>query len=131
MSTAVVPDVEYAVKKWTQTALPSVGGRVFFAVPAGTPTFPLAVCSLVGGTTDYVAGVEFPRVSWRIWGRTKKEASDGRRELVTALQRIDGDLLDVGCWCSEANTIVSLWLPDDEAKLASYVVDSTLVCYPV
>lgn len=131
MSTAVVPDVEYAVKKWTQTAVPSVSGRVFFAVPAGTPTFPLAVCSLVGGTTDYVAGVEFPRVSWRIWGRTKKEASDGRRELVTALQRIDGTLLDEGCWCSEANTIVSLWLPDDEAKLASYVVDATLVCYPV
>lgn len=131
MSTAVVPDVEYAVKKWTQTAVPSVAGRVFFAVPAGTPTFPLGAVSLVGGTVDYVAGVEFPRVSWRVWGRTKKEASDGRRELVTALQRIDGVLLDEGCWCAEANTIVSLWLPDDEAKLASYVVDATLVCYAV
>jgi hypothetical protein len=130
VSTAVVPDVEYAVKKWTQTAVPSVGGRVFFAVPAGTPTFPLVVCSLVGGTTDDVAGVEFPRMSWRIWGRTKKEASDGRRELVTALQRIQGELLDATTWCSSADTIVSLWLPDDEAKLASYAVDATLVVTP-
>jgi hypothetical protein len=131
MTTATVPDVEYAAKKWTQTAVPSVAGRVFFAVPAGTPTLPLVTVALVGGDADTVAGIDFPRLSWRIWGRTKKEASDGRRELVTALQRLEGDLLDVGCWCAEANTIVSLWLPDDEAKLASYVVDATLVCYPV
>jgi hypothetical protein len=131
MTAPTVPDVEYAVKKWTQTAVPSVGGRVFFAVPAGTPTFPLAVCSLVGGTTDTVAAVEFPRVSWRVWGRTKKEASDARRELVTALQRIQGVALDEVTWCAEANTIVSLWLPDDEAKLASYVVDATLAVYPI
>ena len=131
MSTATVPDVEYAVKKWTQTAVPSLGGRVFFAVPAGTPTFPLGVCSLVGGSMDTVAGVEFPRVSWRLWGRTKKEASDARRELVTALQQINGVLLDEVTFCHEANTIVSLWLPDDEAKLASYAVDATLVVRPV
>lgn len=126
-----IPDVEYAAKKWTQTAVPSVSGRVFFAVPAGTPTLPLVALSLVGGTTDTVAGIEYPRLSWRVWGRTKKEASDGRRELVTALQRIQGVLLDEGCWCAEANTIVSLWLPDDEAKLASYVIDATLVVYSV
>jgi hypothetical protein len=134
-----IPDVEYAAKKWTQTAVPSVSGRVFFAVPASrvidgqviAPTMPLVALSLVGGTTDTVAGIEYPRLSWRVWGRTKKEASDGRRELITALQRIQGVLLDEGCWCSEANTIVSLWLPDDEAKLASYVVDATLVVYSV
>ena len=125
--TQEIPDVEYALKKWAQTALPSLGGRVFFAVPAGTPALPLATVALVGGTVDDGAAIEYPRVSFRIWANSKKDASDGRRYLITALRALAGDQLDADTFCYGATDIVSLWLPDDEAKLASYVVDCTLI----
>lgn len=109
----MIPDSEDDARTWARSAIPSVGGRVFFGFPAGTPTLPLITVSRISGPSDSSVPLDYPRLTWSVWGKTKKEAADVWRELVDAL-RVHG-----------AFDIFSVWLPDDEAKLARYVVDAS------
>ena len=124
-----IPDTEDAARTWARTAVPYFGGRVFFGVPAGTPTLPLATVARVSGPTDPGPAVDYPRLTWQVWGRNKKDAADGMRALISALRGINrssGVALNPTTWCYEVYDIFTTWQPDDEAQLARYVVDVTL-----
>lgn len=123
------PDIEYAAKKWAQTdplLTPLVAGRVFFAFPAGTPTYPLLTVAIISGTFDAGVPVALPRLTFDCWGQTKQQASDLRRALTTALRSLDNVALTPDVHCYETTDIFYTWQPDNEAKLARYVVDATL-----
>ena len=49
------------------------------------------------------------------------------RELVDKLRQIRGVHLDPTTWRDEVVDIFTTWQPDNEAKLARYVVDATMV----
>ena len=122
------PDVEYAAKQWAQAdALlsPLLAGRVFFAFPAGAATLPLLTVAIVSGTFDPAVPVAYPRLTFDCWGRTKKEASDLRRALTTALRDLDNVAMTADVYCYGVDDIFIAWQPDNEAKLARYVVDAT------
>ena len=126
------PDIEHAAKVWAQgDALlsPLVAGRVFFAFPAGTPTLPLMTLAIITGGFDPSTPIAYPRLTFDCWGRTKKEASDLRRALTTALRRLDNRAMTSDVHCFGVDDIFYTWQPDNEAKLARYVVDATFKVY--
>ena len=100
---------------------------MFYGVPAGTPVLPLVTITELVTTVDKVAPVERVRLSHQCWGRNKAEAAAVRRELVSLLQSIQGVRLDATTFCHYVTDISSSWVPDDEAKLARYVIDATYV----
>lgn len=122
------PDTEAAVRTWAR-AEPSLsallGGRVFFAFPAGEPALPLLTLSQVSGGFDPTTPVAFPRLTFDCWGRTKQEAATLRWTLVTALRRFSGVNLTPDVHCYGVDDIFVAWQPDNEARLARYVVDAT------
>lgn len=130
MTEVLIPDTEEAVRSWARghaLLSPLLAGRVFFGFPAGAATLPLVVLTRVAGTTDEEAAVDYPRISFSVWGRNKKDAADTMRALVGALRSARGVQLDADTYCYDVTDIVTLWLPDDEAKLARYVVDCTFI----
>jgi hypothetical protein len=121
------PDTEAAVKAAAKTALPVLAGRVFYSVPEGTPALPLLTVALIsGGPDNGEAPLDRPRLTFSCWGKTKLEASDLYRDLVTWLRRLDSVQLDSSTFCYGVTDIFATWQPDDEARLARYVVDATL-----
>ncbi len=125
-----IPDTEDAARTWARAALPTFSGRVFFGFPAGTPALPLLTVARVSGSTDPGPAIDYPRLTWSVWGQNKKDAADGMRALVAALRGINssgGVALNPVTWCYQVEDIFTVWIPDDEAKLARYVVDVTLV----
>lgn len=127
MSATELPDVEFAAKKWAANHpyLASLGGRVFFAFPEGSPTLPLITVSIISGSFDPGPAIAATRLTWSAWGSTKKAASDAKRALVAAMRSADNVALDPTTHCFGVEDIFETWLPDDEAKLARYVVDAT------
>lgn len=122
-----IPDTEYAVKKWLQShpLMSALAGRVFFAVPDGSPAFPLLTLSQVSGITDLGPAVDAPRLTLECWGQNKSSASDLKRNLITALRGAENIALDPTTWCYGVENIFSVWLPDNDARLARYVVEAT------
>ena len=124
-----IPDTEDAARSWARTAVAGVAGRVFFGFPAGEPALPLLTVARISGSTDPDPAIDYPRLTWSVWGRNKKDAADVMRQLIAALRGINssgGVLLNATTWCYQVEDIFTVWLPDDEAKLARYVVDVTL-----
>lgn len=125
--TGLIPDAEFGAKTWAKAEplLAALGGRVFFAVPEGSPTFPLVTVAQVSGQFDPSAPVDHPRLSFDVWDLTKKGASDLKRALIEALFTLNHSQLDPSTYCYYVDDITSVWLPDNEARLARYVVDAT------
>lgn len=120
------PDTEQAVRSAARTAFPALAGRVFYAVPSGTPALPLLTVALIsGGPEDGEAPLDRPRLTFSCWAKDKKAASDLRRALIAWLRALVGVQLDPTTYCYEVSNIASTWAPDDEAELARYVVDAT------
>lgn len=111
----MIPDSEDDARTWARSAIPLVAGRVFFGFPPDSPALPLITVSRISGISDDTVPVDYPRLTWSVWGANKKQAADVWRQLVDALR--DNGAFD----------IFSVWLPDSEAKLARYVVDATQV----
>lgn len=124
-----IPDTEDAARTWARAAVPYFGGRVFFGVPAGSPALPLVTVARVSGPTDPGPAVDYPRLTWQVWGKNKKDATDGMRALISALRGINrsgGVALNATTWCFGVENIFTTWQPDDEAQLARYIVDADM-----
>jgi hypothetical protein len=123
----LVPDTEFGAKTWAKAEplLAALGGRVFFAVPEGSPTFPLVTVSQISGSIENYVPIDHPRLTFEVWDLTKRGAADLKRALITALWRVNNVQLDASTFCYNVDDITSLWLPDNEARLARYVVDAT------
>lgn len=130
MTAALLPDVEAAAKAWAKAhalLTPQVAGRVFYGYPAGEPALPLITVAELIDTPDPGPHVTACRLTWQVWGENKQQASDAKRALVAAMRDVQGAQLAPGCWCDYVDAITSVWLPDDEARLARYVVDATFL----
>lgn len=104
-------------------------GRVFFDVPLGTPTFPLAVIGRIGGGPQPgEAPVEDVRVSIDVWAQSKKDAIDAAREVVGVITGICSTALDAETFGYNGQVDSVIWLPqvDVDRRLARYVVDATV-----
>lgn len=132
MSVDAFPDVENEIRVWArQLSLPGVGTRVFFSMPEGSPAFPLITVARIGGGPQRgEAPLEDPRLSFDVWGKTKKEASDAARALANALREAQSVLLEEHVYSYGFEYITLLWSPDEKAKLARYIVDCTLTSGP-
>lgn len=125
-------DEEMAVKTWLKAhplLTPLVAGRVFFGVPEGSPAMPLVTVALLAGSL--AAPVAHSRLTFDCWAKTKQDAVQLRNALLAALCDLSGDLLDGDTFCYNTYDHVVTWVPDDEAKLARYVVDATFSVRPV
>ena len=128
--TGLLPDTEAAARAWARVhplLAPVVAGRVFFGFPPGDPALPLITVAELADTPDAGPDVTACRLTWQVWGKDKATASDAKRALVAALRGIASDPLTAEVECAYADQITTVWLPDDESRLARYVVDATLV----
>lgn len=120
-------DIEGLAREWVRDlALPSIGNRAWFGIPDGTPAMPLTVVMRVGGRPQPgEAPLEDPRLSFDVWGRTKESAANATIEMCSAFAVAEGIMLGdhVKLWGIQIDSVI--WRPDDKAKLARYVIDST------
>jgi len=119
----VVPftDVEGAVRAWLRTVPDStVGARVYFAVPDGNPTMPLATVARVTGGMQPDGVLEDVVLTVDVWARTKEEAARAYRLLAAAIVKAEGVALDAGTWCHGASVNSVVWLPDPVTKTPRY-----------
>ena len=107
----------------TLTAL--VGDRVFFGIPAGI-TYPMIAISRVGGGPMRAGPLDAPRLSFAVWGNTKKDAADVVKALVAVLHEMEMDRLDPSSVGEGAEGITVLWLPDPNDDRPRYIVDATV-----
>lgn len=119
------PDTEAAVKTAAKVALPVLGGRVFYSLPESYALPVLTVAQVSGGPQNTEAPIEQPRLTFSCWGKDKLDASDLRRALVGWLRSLTDVQLDDTTWCYGVADIFATWQPDDDARLARYVVDAT------
>jgi hypothetical protein len=121
-------DAEGAVRSWARTLdLGDASGRVFFGVP-DNPSFPLVVLRRIGGAPD--AGdvpLDYPLISFDVWGETKGSASAVATALTTEVQnlRTGTPMGDQAVGKGARVTLGPLWRPDGDAHKARYIVDAS------
>lgn len=121
------PDVEGAMRTWAKsrpalTAL--VGSRVFLTYD-GDPELPFLDLYLATDAAGDEESPEMtPRVAWNVWGANKRQAAELSLVLMAQLLTASNQLLNPGTYCHDVSHLTRLWLPDDEAKLARYVVEA-------
>lgn len=138
MTEVLLPDTEFAARAWARAdplLSPLLAGRVFFGYPAAQataggavrePELPLMTVAELFEVPDPGPAVAASRLTWQVWGKDKQQASNVKRALVAALRGLRGTLLLPGVQCDGVDQITSVWAPNDEAKLARYVVDATM-----
>lgn len=124
-------DVENAHRLWLRGKIETVAGRVLFAYPEQRPDEPDPVLPLItvqrvgGGPLGGEAPLDDARLSYECWGRNKREADIAARALVGLLRDTAGVQLSDDVYLYGVHDITTLWAPDDEAKLARYIVTAT------
>jgi hypothetical protein len=123
------PDVEGAVRDHLR-AQNVCGGRVYFGVPDGDPTYPLATVQRVGGGGDISeAPLDLALIQIDVWGRkdaaghTDKAAARAEANAVrTALQEIRGATALTATVTAYGAAVESdLWAPDPSDR-GRYVI---------
>jgi hypothetical protein len=115
-----VPDVEGAVRDYLRDQ-DVCDGRVYFGVPTGSPTYPLATVQRVGGGDDpSEAPIDQALIQIDVWGRVdaaghtdKAEARTAADAVRAALHAIRGaTALSETCTAYGAAVEADLWAPD-------------------
>lgn len=126
MTTLTYPDVEGDVRTWTRALGIFPADAVYFGYPT-TPGDVFAVLSRVGGGSDTGnTPLDYPRMSWSIYARTKKQAADASGSLRLAVDSIGPGLMGVSTYCYGAHVETSFWSPDPTTPLVRYIVDAVL-----
>lgn len=116
-------DVEGAVRAWARDVLPTVEGRVFFAV-SDSAAFPQITLFRVSGPD------EAARIQFGVYGGTKAEAAQIAADLATAVeatsQYVSGAVLLHGAAVDSIR-----WQPDPASDRPRYVVDVIVAATPV
>jgi hypothetical protein len=124
--TKLFADVEGAVRAWARARpliVAQVGTRSFFGFPDGGE-LPLLTLKRAGGAPAGDVPLDFPRISFECWGRTKAEAAavasavKAEAESMTAGTQMAPGVLGYG-----ASVELDLWAPDKTSGRARYVVD--------
>lgn len=126
MAATVFTDAEAAVRTWLRQELTDLDGRVFFAIPDGSPTFPLITVGRLGGGPQIgEAELEDVRLECQVWAKNKKTAVDVVRALTSLVFTAADVALDPEVWCYGFTVDSVTWAPDPSVKLSRYVVDLT------
>lgn len=124
------PDAEGASRTYLRAQTSDrLVGRVFFDVPLGNPTFPLATVSLLNLVPQQGEAPLFDaHISMDVWGQSKKDAIDATLEIVGVITGIRSVLLDAATFGYNGQVDSVIWLPqvDVDRRLARYVIDATL-----
>jgi hypothetical protein len=126
-----LPDAENAHRTWLRNKVDLVGDRVFFTFPSDTALrLPdkraLITLQRTGGAPQRgEALLDDLRLDYDVWALNKKDASTATRSLVSLLRSTAGILLDDSTRLYGVEIEAVLWVPDNEAKLARYVVTGT------
>lgn len=132
-ATLVFTDTEGAVRTWLRThpllVAAGNGDRVFFGIPAGI-TYPIITVGRIGGGPNGgLAPLDNPRLSFSVWGNTKKTAADVVLALVSAIEQLENEPLDAATFGHGATVDTILWLPErgteGDADKPRYIVDAT------
>jgi len=139
--TDLLPDAENAHRVWLRNKVALVGTRVFFVFPEKgrplvreSPDEPpgpgdkpaLITLQRTGGAPQLgEALLDDLRLDYDVWALNKKDASTAMRSLVSLLRSTAGILLDGSTYLYGVQVESVLWVPDDTAKLARYVVTGT------
>lgn len=110
-------DVEAAVRAWSRTALPSLGGRIFFGF-SNDAALPQIRLQRIGGTDDRAL------IQFDVWAANKAQAADAAALLATAADNLSR-YVSGGTLLHGAAVEGVSWQPDDEGNAPRYVVDVT------
>lgn len=92
-----MPDAEYAVTTWLRghADVAAFGGRIDIRYPGAAPA---VVVERIGGTADYLAAVDHPRLDITVWHTSKVAAHDYAATVRQALHQINGQVVgDAAC----------------------------------
>ena len=129
-------DVEALTKAWalSSTVAPLLtrtdgGVSIYLSMPASAP-IPALTMTRVGGAPRRRQDlpVDYARMRFSCWGRSRQQAGDIARALVAELESLGHtDGFDNGDARLTAAEVINLfWLPDPESDTARYVVDALI-----
>lgn len=132
-ATIVFTDVEGAVREWLRAhplLTPLLGSgnnaRIFFGIPTGI-SFPFVTVSRVGGGPhEGLAPLDVARLSFEVWGSTKKTAQDVVVALTSAVEQLETEPLNASVKGEGAHVDMILWRPDPTDGRPRYIVDVTI-----
>jgi hypothetical protein len=115
-----MPDAEYVVTTWLRSDpdVLATGAHVDVRYPG---TIPAVVVERVGGTADYLAVVDHPRLDVGVWAASKVAALDLGSVVRQAVHAINGQVVG-DAQCGSVTEFLGLrFLPDEATETARYL----------